>query len=230
MNNSDNDNPAQVSKEDLLRFLDAGPKVLRWPRSGELARESFEPEISGPECPAAESYMELATGAVVGDEAEKLLTHATDCAACGDLLAWNLGALDGDPSAEETAAIAELAVARTEWQQRMARELAATQSRRRPVLLRPGRWRAGAAIAAVLLLAVGVTVWQRQTNTTDHQLAMAYEQSRTLELRVPEAGYSALSSGGHTRGALAGHEPAPLLDARARLARELERSPGRALA
>jgi CHAT domain-containing protein len=34
-----------------------------------------------------------------------------------------------------------------------------------------------------------------------------------------------LSSGGHTRGALAGHEPAPLLDARARLARELERSP-----
>jgi CHAT domain-containing protein len=34
-----------------------------------------------------------------------------------------------------------------------------------------------------------------------------------------------LSSGGRTRGALAGHEPAPLLDARARLARELERSP-----
>jgi len=225
MNNSGNDNPTQVSKEDLLRFLDAGPKVLRWPRSAELARESYEPDISGPECPAAQCYMELATGAVTGDEAEKLLTHAADCAACGDLLAWNLGALSGDPSAEETAAIAELAAARTEWQQTMARELAATPARRRPVFFHPSRWPAGAAIAAVLLLAAGVLVWQRQTNSPDRQLAMAYEQSRTLELRVPEAGYAALSSGDHTRGALAGHEPAPLLDARARLARELERSP-----
>jgi CHAT domain-containing protein len=225
MNNSGNDNSVQVSKEDLLRFLDAGPKVLRWPRRGELARGSFEPDISGPECPSAQSYMELATGSVEGDEAEKLLTHAADCAACGDLLAWNLSALEGDPSAEETAAIAELAAARTEWQQRMAHELAATPARRRPVFFHPDLWRAEAAIAAVLLLAAGVFVWQRQTNTPDHQLAMAYEQSRTLELRVPEAGYSALSSGGHTRGALAGHEPAPLLDARARLARELERSP-----
>ena len=225
MNNSGNDNPAQVSKADLLRFLDAGPKVLRWPRRGELARESFEPDISGPACPVAQSYMELATGEVQGDEAETLLAHAADCAACGDLLAWNLSGLEGDPSAEETAAIAELAAARTEWQQRMAHELAATPARRRPVLFNPGRWRAGVAIAAVLLLAAGVFAWQRQTNTPDRQLAMAYEQSRTLELRIPEAGYSALSSGGRTRGALASHEPAPLLDARARLARELERSP-----
>jgi CHAT domain-containing protein len=225
MNSNENDNTVQVSKEDLLRFLDAGPKVLRWPRRGELARGSFVPDISGPECPAAQSYMELATGEVEGDEAETLLAHAADCAACGDLLAWNLSALEGDPSAEETAAIAELAAARTEWQQRMAHELAATPARRRPILLHPGLWRAGAAIAAVLLLAAGVFAWQRQTNTPDRQLAMAYEQSRTLELRVPEAGYSALSSSGHTRGALAGHEPASLLDARARLARELERSP-----
>jgi CHAT domain-containing protein len=225
MNNSGNDNPVQVSKADLLRFLDAGPKVLRWPRRGELARGSFQPDISGPECPAAQSYMELATGAVEGDEAEKLLTHAADCAACGDLLAWNLSALEGDPSAEETAAIAELAAARTEWQQKMAHELAATPARIRPIFFHPGLWRAGAAIAAVLLLAAGVFAWQRRFDTPDHQLAMAYEQSRTLELRVPEAGYSALSSGGHTRGALAGHEPAPLLDARARLARELEQAP-----
>ena len=225
MNNSGNDNPLQVSKEDLLHFLDAGPKILRWPKNGELARESLEPEISRPGCPEAESYMELATGAVTGDEAEKLLTHAAECDACGDVLARNLSALEGDPSAEETAAIAELASARMEWQQRMARELAATSARRRPVFLHPGRWRVGAAIAAVLLLAAGLFVWQRQTNTPDHQLAMAYEQSRTLELRVPEAGYAALSSGGHTRGTLADHETPALLEAQARLARELERSP-----
>ena len=225
MNNSGNDNPLQVSKEDLLHFLDAGPKILRWPRNGELARESFEQDSSRPECPAAESYAELAAGAIQGDEAEKLLAHAAACDACGDALAWNLSALEGDPSAEETAAIAELAAARTEWQQRMARELAGTPSRRRAVLRHPGGWRAAAAIAAVLLLGAGLFVWQRQMNTPNHELAMAYEQSRTLELRVPEAGYAALNSGSHTRGALDDHEPAPLLDARARLARELERSP-----
>lgn len=225
MNNSGNDNPLQVSKEDLLHFLDAGPKILRWPRNGELARESIEPQISRPGCPEAESYMELATGAITGDEAEKLLTHAADCDDCGDVLARNLSALEGDPSAEETAAIAELASARMEWQQRMARELAGTSARRRPVLMHPGRWSAGAAIAAVLLLAAGLVVWQRQANTPDHQLAMAYEQSRTLELRVPEAGYTTLSPGGHTRGALADRETPALLEAQARLARELERSP-----
>jgi CHAT domain-containing protein len=225
MNSNENDNPAQISNEDLLRFLDAGPKVLRWPRNGELAPESSQSKASRPECPEAESYMELATGAVAGDEAEKLLTHAAGCAACSDLLAWNLSALEGDPSAEETAAIAELAAVRTEWQQKMARELAATSAQRRPVYLHPGRWRAVAAIAALLLLVAGLFVWQRQTNTPDHQLAMAYEQSRSLELRVPEAGYAALSSGGHTRGGLASHAPAPLLDAQAQLARKLERSP-----
>src|SRR5580698_11558686 len=142
MNSNENDNPAQISNEDLLRFLDAGPKVLRWPRNGELAPESSQSKASRPECPEAESYMELATGAVAADEAEKLLTHAAGCAACSDLLAWNLSALEGDPSAEETAAIAELAAVRAEWQQKMARELAATSAQRRPVYLHPGRWRA----------------------------------------------------------------------------------------
>ena len=37
---------------------------------------------------------------------------------------------------------------------------------------------------------------------------MAYQESRTLELRIPEAQYSAMSSGGHTRGVLTDREPA----------------------
>ena len=225
MNNNGNDNPAQVSNEDLLRFLDAGPKVLRWPRSGELARESFEPQASRPGCPLPESYMNLAAGSVEESEAEKLLTHAADCDACGDILALNLSALEGDPSAEETAAIAELAAARMEWQQRVARELAATRARKRPILPHSVRWTAAAAAAAVLVLAAGLFAWRRQANTADHQLAMAYEQSRTLELRVPEAGFAPLKSSGHTRGVLNDRKPATLLDAQARLTRDLERSP-----
>jgi len=221
--NHENDNPGEISQADLLRFLDAGPKVLRWPKGAASAREPLG--VSGPECPEAERYTELAAGAVEGDTAETLLAHAADCAACGDLLAWNLSALEGDPSPEEIAAIAKLAATRTDWQQKMARELAATPTLRPAVLLHPGQWRIVAAVAACLLLAAGLAVWQRQTHLPARQLAMAYEESRTLELRVPEAGYAPMTSDGRTRGALNGHEPAPLLDARAQLARALERSP-----
>ena len=221
--NHENDNPGEISQADLLRFLDAGPKVLRWPKGPVTAREPLG--VSGPECPEAERYTELAAGAVEGDAAETLLAHAADCAACGDLLAWNLSALEGDPSPEEIAAIAKMATTRTDWQQKMARELAATPTLKPAVLLHPGQWRVAGAVAACLLLVAGLAVWQRQTHLPDRQLAMAYEESRTLELRVPEAGYAPMTSDGRTRGALNGHEPAPLLDARAQLARALERSP-----
>ena len=46
-----------------------------------------------------------------------------------------------------------------------------------------------------------------------------------MELRIPDANYAELTSGTHTRGAMNDREPAPLLDARARLARALEQSP-----
>ncbi|WP_263350045.1 CHAT domain-containing protein [Acidicapsa acidisoli] len=167
----------------------------------------------------------------MGSKADELLTHAATCVHCGDVLARSLGALDGNPSREETSAIAELAAARTEWQEKLARELAATSAKKRPFRFpssRFNRWNrlvGGTAVAAGLLLAAGVFLWQHRANTPEHQLAMAYEQSRTLELRIPEAPYAAMSSSGHTRGALADRESPQLLDARARLARELERAP-----
>jgi CHAT domain-containing protein/tetratricopeptide (TPR) repeat protein len=226
MNNSENNNQMQISDEDLLRFLDTAPQL----RSLQEDRESSESETLLSDCPSHESYFDLAVGDIVGSNADELLTHAATCARCGDVLARSLGALDGNPSREETAAIAELAVARTEWQEKLARELAATSAKKRPFSF-PGRLNhlnrlvGGTAVAAGLLLAASVFLLQHRANTPEHQLAMAYEQSRTLELRIPEAPYAAMSSSGHTRGALADREPPQLLDARARLARELERTP-----
>ena len=229
MNNDGNDNSGAASNEELLRFLDAGPKVLRWPARGELRAETHGSKgvtkIPGAECPDLESYTELAAGAVAPEQAEKLLSHAADCSACGDVLAWSLSAMEGDPSAEETAAIAELAASRPEWQKKLARELAASPIRQRMIFLRSGWFRAGAAIAAVLLLAAGVVLWQRKSNMPANQLAMAYEQSRIMELRVPGAGFAALSSNGHTRGALSAREPAALLEAQAQISRKLEKTP-----
>jgi tetratricopeptide (TPR) repeat protein len=170
-------------------------------------------------------YAELAAGTLAPEQAENLLGHAADCPACGDVLAWNLNTLQGDPSEEEAAAIAELAASRTDWQKRLAWKLAASPLRKRPVSL-PQKWVwMGMTAAAVLLLATGVVLWQQKMHSPDRELALAYEQSRTLELRVPGASFATLNSASHTRGVRTSRVPAPLLEAQAKLARKLEAAP-----
>jgi tetratricopeptide (TPR) repeat protein len=246
MTQDKNDNPDQASNEALLRFLDTAPLGLaraggRAPADGITGGmpDGMEDsaEAASADCPSAGSYTRVALGAVEDKEAEKLLAHATTCKVCGDQLVLSLNAVEGAPSQEEATAIAELAAAKASWQEAMARELAATKARKRPVLLRfgfgasphPGRYRrwglAGAGIAAGLLAAATLFVWQRRIHAPEHLLAMAYSQSRTLELRIPGANFAGLTSGGHTRGATGDNESAPLLEARADLARNLARSP-----
>jgi CHAT domain-containing protein/tetratricopeptide (TPR) repeat protein len=221
MNKEENNDQTQISKEDLLRFLDVAPR-LRCLRETDGSSEVEKPV---PGCPSEKSYLHLAAGTITGDEAEDLMTHAASCGVCAETLTRSLGTVDGNPSSEEIAAIAELAAIQREWQEKLALELAATAVRKRHVPGHPNRWTVGTAIAAVLLLAAGLFVWQRQTNTPERQLAMAYDESRTLELRIPEAGFTALTSSSHTRGTQGDRESAQLLDARARLTRELARSP-----
>lgn len=253
MSQHENDNPNQFSNEALLRFLDT---ALSRPRQmGESARERSNAEsgadagsngripgkissglssgISPGPCPARRSFIRTLMGTAVPEEAEQVLSHAATCESCGDLLTASLVSLDGTPSAEEAAAIAQLAAAKMPWQGKLAQELAATKAQKPPLAQRfgllqgqyRGRWLAAAGVAAVLMTGAALFVWQRHASAPEHLLAMAYAQSRTLELRIPEAGYSAVVAGTHTRGAAAGNEPAPLLEARAGLARRLEGSP-----
>src|SRR5579859_1290404 len=233
MTHHDNyNNPAQLSDESLLDFLSKGPQDIRSSQDGELSAVA----------PAAESSVEDSTGAskhcldpaacmrlILGisdtEESELVLAHAATCPACGDLLARGLSTIEGNPSPEEAEAIEQLAATRIDWQKTLARKLAETKSHKRPSLIHSRRWMVAGAIAAGLIAAAGVFLWQRETNTPERQLAKAYEQARSLELRIPDASFAGLSTGSHTRGAASGSEPAPLLEARASLARELERSP-----
>ena len=241
MSQYENDNPYQVSNEALLRFLDAAPSLRR-------GKQRPAPEGSGIEsdaqnrdstvlCPSNKIYLRVLLGTAEQEEAEKALSHAATCASCGDLLAASVISLDGTPSAEEAAAISQLAAAKMPWQTRLAQELAATTAQKQPLpqrlgLLFSGRggqsgghWLVAAGVAAALVAGVALFVWQKHASDPGHLLAMAYAQSRTLELRIPEASYSAVVASTHTRGAAANNEPAPLLEARAGLARKLEGSP-----
>jgi CHAT domain-containing protein len=241
----EDENPVPISNEALLRFLDSNPSarplVLDSSRDSTQNEENpneaspaneLHPKDRLPNCPSPEGYLTLALGEAEKLHAEYLLAHAAACDACGNRLATSLAVLEGNPSLEEAAAISKVG-ASGEWTQEMARRLAATRPSKRtsfrhpflrPKLNSVGGW-AYAGVAALLIAGAALAVWQRQTNTPDHQLAMAYSQARTFELRIPEAGYAALTPGNHTRGSLAGHEPAALLEARARLTRSLESSP-----
>jgi len=242
MNHNQDDNPTRLSDETLLAFLNTGPHTQSNPANTTGTTDTLQPnggqlsplvtkpgegdsEESAGNCLTPALAMRLVLGDTEGEDAEALLTHAAVCPTCGDLLTRSLGTLQGNPSPEETAAIEELAATRVDWQRKLARDLAETSTRRRLVVMRPRFWMGAGAIAAGLVAAAGLFLWQYQTNTPEHQLAKAYEQSRSLELRIPDARFAGFTGGSHTRGVAIANEPAPLLEARAHLARELERAP-----
>jgi CHAT domain-containing protein len=224
-----NDHPERVSPERFIRFLDADPV---WDRtaSSEMDSEVSPSDSAGGGCPSTESLLQVAIGIAETVEASDLLTHAAECGKCGKFLAGIVSALEGNSSPEEAAAIEELATAQLQWQADIALRLAKTPIHKRPrpfMLSSLDRriWIGLTAVAAGLLVGVGGFIWQRHASAPELQLAVAYEQSRTLELRVADAGFTAMTAEDHTRGAIADHEPPALLEARAHIARDLEKSP-----
>jgi len=174
-------------------------------------------------CPQKVAWSLLLSGEAQPSEADELLAHAADCAACATLLR----SLTADPTAEEISSIGSFSSSTDLWQRNLAVQLAG--SRHRPENL---RWKNGSklyfwgglAVAATLLLAVGGIVW-RGINSPERLLAKAYSQSRVYEFRVPGAAFAAVAPQAHLRGGSTGRESAPLLDARAHIEKELESSP-----
>lgn len=228
MNRNDN-NPLGVSSEALLRFLDATPRDKRPDSPGAASGPpSGTPGEPGSGCPPNGTYMRLVLGTIDDRQAGRLLDHASACDRCGELLAKSLQTLEGNPSSEEAAAIAELAASERTWQERLARDLAATNARKRLLPLPGGMrhsWYWMTAAASLVLAAGGFSLWKSHTGAPEYLLAEAYEQSRTLELRIPDAGYTAVAPRTHTRGMGGDNEPPPLLEARAGLSRQLQQSP-----
>lgn len=227
MNEQEN-NRLQVNGETarkLLQFLDDAPSRPSLHEAGCSVPQTQKG--SGDDCPSEETYMKLALGFMQGKATDTLLTHAASCGLCGRRLQLYLEAEDGTPSLEELAAIAEMVVMQKHWQDELAQKLASTKRRKRPSFWRApiGRITSLGAIAALVLGAVLLTMWQSSLHAPDRQLAVAYSEDRTLELRIPKANWARYSPPDHTRGSSSDREAPALLDARAHLARDLEKAP-----
>jgi tetratricopeptide (TPR) repeat protein len=152
---------------------------------------------------------------------EALLAHAAQCGACAE----RLRLLTADATAEETAELGKLASASPEWKHDLAVELARTPHRSAGSRKTRFYLWAGAGLAASLLLAVGAGLWWQRANTPERLLAEAYTHDRIFELRMPDAGFADVTPQTHLRGGAAAHESARLLDAHARIERQLENAP-----
>jgi len=166
---------------------------------------------------------------LLGDEARPsetaklnaLLAHSASCGVCAERLRM----LAADVSQEESAMLAGLANSSPEQQRKLAARLAGTPVRSGSWLPpRPYLW-TGAALAASLLIAVGLFSWRRIVNNPETLLAEAYTHERIFDMRMPGAGFAEVTPKMHLRGGSNGQEPAKLLDARTRIEQHLGAAP-----
>jgi len=184
----------------------------------------------GGQCPEPDEWLPLLGGdAGPADDVnvDALLAHAAECGKC----AAHLRMLSAEPSEEEAAELAGLVSASPEWQSKLAAELARTP-RQNVLRMENKRLKAskaylwvGSGLAATLLIGAVTFFWWQRANSPERLLAEAYSQSRTYDLRMPGAGFSDVTPGAHLRGGGSVHESSRLLDARARIERQLENAP-----
>jgi tetratricopeptide (TPR) repeat protein len=191
---------------------------------GISARNSAPESEAGP-CPKPDEWLRLADGKAHPGDEMILMTHAAACGDCADRLRQSLHLTEDVANDEESAQIAGLASAASQWQSGLAGRLAQTPHqparKMRPVSY---LW-AGAGLAASLALAAGIALWWQQVHTPERLLAEAYTHSRIFELRMPGAGFAEAAPQTHLRGTGTGREASKLLDARARIESRLESSP-----
>jgi tetratricopeptide (TPR) repeat protein len=177
------------------------------------------------DCPEPGDWVWLAIGEASHKEIDRLLAHAAGCARCAARLRRGQQLLFEDASPEEETAVASLLSTPGARRRSLAAQLAATPRHGAPG--KPAKiylW-AGAALAASLLVAGGLSFWRHETHNPERLMAEAYTHSRIFELRIPDAGFAQVTPEAHLRGGATGRESSRLLEARAEIERNLERLP-----
>jgi len=204
--------------DSLLRGLSSGNKGLRNLEVGDKLsgdQRRLEGPKRGRDCPADETWLNLAAGLISEEEAAHYVAHAAQCDWCGPLLKESMEDLAQPVTEEEQEALGKLPSASLGWQRAMAKKMAAaSESADMPLVAaeteKPAKsgtpdkskeragygwwpklvW-AGSGLAVVL---VAVVVGVRLTREPDVNalLAQAYTEQRTIELRMPGAKYGPL--------------------------------------
>jgi hypothetical protein len=178
----------------------------------------------GPECPPDIEWLRMAAGLVEEVDASALVRHAAACDHCGLMLRTTVADFADELTLDEEASLSNLDSGRPGWQRRLASQICDTPRRRmRWTFGSFPAWAYGGAAAALALVTIigGRSLLQTPLETL---IATAYTQERTLELRIPNAGYGPVR---RTRGGSGSRldRPAALLEGEARIARELQQHP-----
>ncbi|MEI9980899.1 MAG: CHAT domain-containing protein [Edaphobacter sp.] len=194
------------------------------------------------DCPPEMLLLEYAAG-LRPEQASSLAAHAASCDACAEKLLEAMELLQPEKAGEVSETPAVLSSSTPEWQRRVAIQMMSTAqlstATENPptvpklagvqVFPHSRGWAIFSAVAAILLVAVftSVAIWRNVHPSEARLLALAYNQQRTLPLRIPGGNPVPLASG--TRGTNAGAiVPVALLELRLRAQKHLERSPNSA--
>ena len=174
----------------------------------------------GLRCPPLEEWASLAAGLAEPQRRDELLAHASQCDACGAVLHAVMEDFSQELTDAESRSLESLESARPQWQRAVARRMAGA-TRSRPIYIRTWLARAAAVLVAA---GAGWLAWnQWMVSDPARLIASAYTAQRPFDFRIPGGRQAQVRL---TRGSGSSFQrPAALLEAEARIARELEKDP-----
>lgn len=179
-------------------------------------------------CPPEVMWLEYAEG-LRREEGPAMLLHAAECSSCVQKLREAMNLMQ--PAVMEEP-VQSLASSRDDWQKAMAARLAdnskssVSSPTSRLRRFRWSRWMVvpAGAMAAIVLVFLGIAFWRWQNPSEARLLALAYNQHRTISLRIPGGSPVAMVSGTRgpdgTRG-----ESSALLELKLRAQKHLDKNP-----
>jgi tetratricopeptide (TPR) repeat protein len=177
----------------------------------------------GAACPSPDEWASLAAGLVGANRREALMAHASGCDACGAVLHAVVADFSDEVNETESRALEALESAKPEWQRDVARRMSEVSRQGRIIRMKVTSWLAWAA-AVIVAAGAGWVAWnQWMAPDPSRLIAKAYTQQRPFELRIPGAEHAAIRQERRAMGSF--QRPPALLEAEARIARELEKSP-----
>jgi tetratricopeptide (TPR) repeat protein len=194
-------------------------------------------KVSTSDCSSEDDLRNLAAGLCAEPIANRLKAHASNCERCGPLLQEYIEDFSDESSPEEQAFLSQLRTASPEYRKQKALEMLNREMFKKN-LVTPApvpatdwrrffswKWMMVPAIAAVVVLAAiifPVYLAGRDTpEKAEKQLAQAYTENRTMEMRWPRSAWSPYSV---QRGATSESPSTSLLEVEAAVERQTEKT------